>query len=63
MGVTRRAEAGERELDAGLTLLRTELAKLAELYPAEAERLRIPASIESIDGRLAAATSRVAPGR
>ena len=57
MGVTRRAEAGERELDAGLAFLRTELAKLAELYPEQAERLRIPASIEAIDGRLATATA------
>ncbi len=56
MGVTRRAEAGERELDAGLAFLRSELPKLAELYPAEAERLRIPASVEAIDGRLDAAT-------
>ena len=56
MGVTRRAEAGERELDAGLAFLRSELPKLAALYPAEAERLRIPASVEAIDGRLDAAT-------
>jgi superfamily II DNA or RNA helicase len=56
MGVGRRADAGERELDDGLTFLRSELSKLARLHPEEAERLRIPASIEAIDGRLSAAT-------
>lgn len=57
MGVTRRVDAGERELDAGLAFLRRELAKLAEQYPEDAERLRIPASVEAIDGRLEAVTT------
>lgn len=57
MGVARRAEAGERQLDRGLAFLRSELAKLAELYPDVAERLRIAASVEAIDGRLAGATA------
>ncbi|MGH2857155.1 MAG: DEAD/DEAH box helicase, partial [Solirubrobacteraceae bacterium] len=52
MGVTRRAEAGEPELDAGLAFLRLELRKLADAYPAQAERLRIPGSVEAIDERL-----------
>jgi superfamily II DNA or RNA helicase len=52
MGVARRADAGERELDEGLAFLRRELAKLADAYPEEAERLRIPASVDAIDGRL-----------
>ena len=34
-----------------------ELAKLARDYPEQAERLRIPASVEAIDGRLAALTN------
>ncbi len=55
MGVARRADAAERQLDDGLAFLRSELAKLVEHYPDEAERLRIPASVEAIDGRLAAA--------
>ena len=54
MGVARRSEAGERELDAGLAFLRSELAKLAAAYPQQAERLRIPGSVEAIDERLAA---------
>jgi superfamily II DNA or RNA helicase len=56
MGVARRADAGERQLDAGLAFLRAELGKLAELYPEEAGRLRISASVEAIDGRLATTT-------
>jgi len=54
MGVARRSEAGERQLDDGLAFLRGELAKLAQLYPEHAQRLRIPASVEAIDGRLEA---------
>jgi hypothetical protein len=57
MGVTRRIEAGERQLDTGLGFLRSELTKLAELYPDEAERLRIPGSVEAIDNRLLEATT------
>lgn len=56
MGVACRTRAGERELDVGLRFLRAELAKLAHAYPEEAERLRIPGSVEAIDNRLAAAT-------
>ncbi|HTE59305.1 MAG TPA: hypothetical protein VK631_03085, partial [Solirubrobacteraceae bacterium] len=56
MGVTRRSDAGESQLDDGLAFLRTELAKLAQAYPQEAERLRIPASVEAIDHRLGVAT-------
>ena len=52
MGVAKRAEAGEPQLDAGLAFLRAELAKLAQSYPEQAERLRIPGSIEGIDARL-----------
>ncbi|MGI8595487.1 MAG: DEAD/DEAH box helicase [Solirubrobacteraceae bacterium] len=52
MGVQRRADAGERELGEGLTFLRAELTKLAELYPEEAERLRIQDSVEAITGGL-----------
>lgn len=54
MGVARRTEAGERALDDGLAFLRSELAKLADAYPEQAERLRIPGSVEAIDERLAA---------
>jgi hypothetical protein len=61
MGVTRRSNAGERELDAGLAFLRSELTKLANLYPDEAERLRIPGSVEAIDSRLLAATTNRSP--
>jgi superfamily II DNA or RNA helicase len=57
MGVVRRSEAGEAQLDDGLAFLRGELEKLAEHYPEHAERLRIPASVEAIDGRLVAATT------
>jgi hypothetical protein len=56
MGVTRRVDATEAQLDEGLAFLRTELAKLARLHPEEAERLRIPASVEAIDERLSVAT-------
>jgi superfamily II DNA or RNA helicase len=56
MGVARRVDAGERQLDAGLAFLRTELAKLAATYPEEAERLRIPGSVDAIDKRLLSAT-------
>jgi superfamily II DNA or RNA helicase len=59
MGVTRRADAGEPQLDDGLAFLRSELAKLARDYPDAAERLRIPASVEAIDGRLGVATGDV----
>ena len=56
MGVRRRADAGESELDAGLSFLRSELAKLARDYPDQAEKLRIHGSVEGIDRRLGAAT-------
>jgi superfamily II DNA or RNA helicase len=58
MGVHRRADAGEPQLDDGLAFLRAELAKLARDYPEQAERLRIPASVDAIDGRLGVATGR-----
>jgi superfamily II DNA or RNA helicase len=58
MGVARRTAAGERELDAGLAFLRSELTKLAAAYPDQAERLRIPASIAAIDERLSATLER-----
>jgi hypothetical protein len=57
MGVARRSHAGESQLDDGLAFLRAELEKLAAYYPEHAERLRIPASVEAIDGRLEAATT------
>jgi len=56
MGVARRADAGEAQLDDGLGFLRSELAKLARSYPEQAERLRIPASVEAIDERLGVVT-------
>jgi superfamily II DNA or RNA helicase len=56
MGVQRRSDAGERQLDDGIAFLRSELGKLSLLYPDEADRLRISASVEAIDGRLVAAT-------
>ena len=56
MGVDRRAEAGEAQLDDGLAFVRSELAKLVASYPEDAERLRIPDSVAAIDGRLGAAT-------
>jgi superfamily II DNA or RNA helicase len=52
MGVARRAEAGEAQLDAGLAFLHAELAKLAAAHPDAAERLRIPGSVEGIGSRL-----------
>jgi superfamily II DNA or RNA helicase len=52
MGVNKRSEAGERELDDGLRFLRSELTKLARDYPDEAERLRVPGSVEAIESRL-----------
>lgn len=57
MGVARRTEAGEHQLDEGLAFLRSELGKLAESYPREAEHLRIGGSLQAIDTRLAAATT------
>jgi superfamily II DNA or RNA helicase len=54
MGVNKRADAGEPQLDAGLAFLRHELTKLAQSYPEQAERLHIPGSIEGIDARLGA---------
>jgi hypothetical protein len=59
MGVARRVDAGEQQLDAGLGFLRSELTKLARAYPEEAERLRIPGSVDAIDDRLAKATGGV----
>ena len=58
MGVRRRIDAGEPQLDDGLAFLRAELAKLARDYPEQAGRLRIPASVDAIDGRLGVATGR-----
>jgi hypothetical protein len=52
MGVPRRADATESDLDVGLNFVQTELRKLSEAYPVEAERLRIPTSIATIDDRL-----------
>jgi superfamily II DNA or RNA helicase len=52
MGVNKRTEAGERQLDDGLRFLRSELTKLARDYPEEAERLRITGSVEAIENRL-----------
>jgi hypothetical protein len=63
MGVTRRVDAGERQLDDGLHFLRSELRKFAQAYPEEAERLRIPGSVAAIDNRLAAATFGSSPAR
>jgi hypothetical protein len=56
MGVRRRADAGEAQLDDGLAFVRSELAKLARDYPEQAERLRIPASVEAINERVGVAT-------
>ncbi len=56
MGVDSRTQAGEQQLDEGLRFLRAELAKLSAQYPEDAERLRIPGSVEAIDSRLRAAT-------
>jgi superfamily II DNA or RNA helicase len=55
MGVDRRADASERQLDDGLAFLHSEFSKLSQMYPEEAERLRIPGSLEAIDNRLHAA--------
>jgi superfamily II DNA or RNA helicase len=57
MGVGKRADAGERQLDAGVRFLRRELEKLADAHPEEAARLRIPASVEAIGSRLEEATA------
>jgi superfamily II DNA or RNA helicase len=56
IGVRRRADAGEADLDAGLAFLHTELHKLSRMYPEEAGRLRIPGSVEAISNRLQEAT-------
>ena len=56
MGVRRRADAGEAQLDDGLAFVRSELAKLARDYPEQAERLRIPASVDAIAERAGVAT-------
>ena len=56
MGVRRRSDAGEAQLDDGFAFLRSELAKLARDYPEQAERLRIPASVEAIAERVGIAT-------
>jgi hypothetical protein len=56
MGVTRRSDAGESQLRDRLAFLRAELAKLAQAYPQEAERLRIPGGVDAIDHRLGVAT-------
>jgi len=61
MGVDRRGDAGETQLDHGLAFLRSELGKLSRMYPEEADRLRIPASLEAIDNRLLAATGDASP--
>jgi superfamily II DNA or RNA helicase len=55
MAVSRRIDAGEAQLDEGLAFLRSELAKLGADYPEDAERLRIPGSVEAIDNQLARA--------
>ncbi len=57
MGVAKRSQAAERQLDDGLDFLRSELTKLAGQYPDHAERLRIPASVEAIATRLESATT------
>jgi superfamily II DNA or RNA helicase len=57
MGVARRADASEPDLDAGLQFLLGELGKLSQTYPEAAERLRIPGSVQAIDERLRASTS------
>lgn len=56
MGVTRRADAAEADLEAGLHFLQSELTKLSSMYPDEAERLKILGSVEAITNRLHAAT-------
>ena len=57
--MTRRADAGEAQLDDGLAFLRDELAKLADAYPEQAERLRVPASVAAMDERLGTRTGEV----
>lgn len=54
MGVARRADADEEQLDTGLAFLRRELTELAEAHPEPAAALRIPESLAAFDGRLAA---------
>jgi hypothetical protein len=61
MGVERRTDADESQLDDGLTFLRSEVGKLSRTYPDQAERLRIPASLEAIDAQLLAATGEARP--
>jgi hypothetical protein len=56
MGVGRRADASEAQLDDGLTFVRSELARLVREYPEQAERLRIDASVEAIAERAGIAT-------
>ncbi len=56
MGVARRVDAGETELDSGLGFLLDELRKLSAMYPEQAERLKIPGSVQAIHDRLRAAT-------
>jgi superfamily II DNA or RNA helicase len=56
MAVRRRADAGEAQLDDGLAFVRSELAKLVRDYPEQAERLRIPASVDAIAERVGIAT-------
>lgn len=63
MGVNRRSDAGERQLEAGISFLHSELTKLSRMYPEEAERLRISASVEAIDSHLASVTSPGCSGR
>jgi superfamily II DNA or RNA helicase len=60
MGVTRRADAGESELEVGLAFLQSELGKLAAQYPEQAAALHIEGSVQGISQRLDAATSGVA---
>jgi superfamily II DNA or RNA helicase len=57
MGINRRPDAGERQLEAGIAFLRSELTKLSIMYPDEAARLRITASVEAIDNHLTSVTS------
>jgi superfamily II DNA or RNA helicase len=56
MGVRRRADAAEAQLDDGLAFVRSELARLARDHPEQAERLRIPASVDAIAERAGVAT-------
>ena len=59
IGLGRRADAGEAELDAGLRFLRTDLTKRTGEYPEQAEKLWIPGSVEGIGQRLGAATGEL----